>query len=296
MHSVTSLPRRTPQLISRYDEKHKIVWGHMSATPRPCFNPTLLAALHGWLDETDARFDAPDQPDVHYQVIASGVPGIFNLGGDLDLFVSLIQNQDRQGLTDYAVSCCELVYRFASHLSRPGLKTIALVQGAALGGGFECALSANVLIAERGTQFGFPEIMFNLFPGMGALTLLSRRIGSRAAERMILSPERSSAEELFEQGIVDVLAEPGEGESAVLDFVQRDRRTRHGSMAFRSAAELIEPVSRAEILAVTGVWVDAALTLDRRGLLTMRHIVSRQNDKFAAGHADDIARRDGDVA
>ena len=50
-----------------------------------------------------------------------------------------------------------------------------------LGGGFEAALSSQVLIAERSARFGFPEIMFNLFPGMGAYSLISRRIGGKRA-------------------------------------------------------------------------------------------------------------------
>jgi DSF synthase len=59
------------------------------------------------------------------------------------------------------------MYENIIHLDRD-VTTIALVQGDALGGGFETALSSNVLIAERSAKLGFPEILFNLFPGMGA--------------------------------------------------------------------------------------------------------------------------------
>ena len=58
------------------------------------------------------------------------------------------------------------------------LITIALVQGEALGGGFESILSFDVVIAERDARFGLPEAMFGLFPGMGAHSFLSRRLGS----------------------------------------------------------------------------------------------------------------------
>ena len=51
----------------------------------------------------------------------------------------------------------------AAHLDRPNLKTITLVQGDALGGGFECALSGNTLIAERGSKLGFPDIVVDIF-------------------------------------------------------------------------------------------------------------------------------------
>ena len=46
--------------------------------------------------------------------------------------------------------------------------TISLVQGDALGGGFEAALCGDIIIAEKQARFGFPEVLFNLFPGMGA--------------------------------------------------------------------------------------------------------------------------------
>jgi DSF synthase len=52
--------------------------------------------------------------------------------------------------------------------------TVGLVQGAALGGGFEALLSFDYVVAERDATFGLPEILFGLFPGMGAHSLLSR--------------------------------------------------------------------------------------------------------------------------
>ena len=55
--------------------------------------------------------------------------------------------------------------------------TISLVRGNALGGGFEIALSGDVIIAERSAMMGFPEILFNCFPGMGAFQTLSSRVG-----------------------------------------------------------------------------------------------------------------------
>lgn len=51
-----------------------------------------------------------------------------------------------------------------------------MVQGDAFGGGLEFALSSNILVAEQGTRLGFPEILFNLFPGMGAYTFLYRKV------------------------------------------------------------------------------------------------------------------------
>ena len=98
-------------------------------------------------------------------MLASDVPGVFNLGGDLDLFRQHIMAGDRGGLLRYAKACIEVLYGNIINLGRD-LTTVSLVQGDALGGGFEAALSSNVLIAERNAKLGLPEVLFNLFPGM----------------------------------------------------------------------------------------------------------------------------------
>ena len=87
------------------------------------------------------------------------------------------------------------------------------MQGDALGGGFEAALSASVIVAEESARMGFPEILFNLFPGMGAYSFLSRKIGRRAAEEMIVSGTIYGARQLFDLGVVDVLTPDGTGEA-----------------------------------------------------------------------------------
>src|SRR3546814_13260948 len=100
---------------------------------------------------------------------------------------------------------------------------IGLAQGDALGGGFEALMTFDVVVAERQARFGLPEILFGLFPGMGAYSILARRIGHAHAERMILGGKCYSAEEMYDMGLVHVIAEAGEGEQAVRDFIDRNR-------------------------------------------------------------------------
>jgi len=273
------------QLTTYFDEHNQIAWGYMHATPRPCFSPTLLHELLSWCHEVALQIDDPERPDVRYMVTASSHPGVFNYGGDLGRFAELILARDRERLLHYAKACIEPLYLNAVHLNRDGLKSIALVQGDALGGGFECALSGNVIIAERGCKLGFPEILFNLFPGMGALSLLGRRVGYQKAEQMILSGRLFFAEELHELGVVDVLAEPGEGEMAVHDFIRRESRSRNGALALRSVREEIQPISYPELMRVAEIWVDAALRLEAKDLRMMERLVARQTGKTEAAPA-----------
>ena len=54
-----------------------------------------------------------------------------------------------------------------------------------MGGGFEAALAGDVVVAERQSSMGFPEVLFNMFPGMGGHTLLLQRLPSKRAEQLL---------------------------------------------------------------------------------------------------------------
>ncbi|MDA8129509.1 MAG: crotonase/enoyl-CoA hydratase family protein [Betaproteobacteria bacterium] len=275
------------QLTTYYDEHNQIAWGYMNAAPRPCFTGTLLREIVDWFGDVARRVDDPQRPDVNYVVVASSHPGIYNLGGDLNLFRQLIETRDRDSLHKYAQACIRPLFLNALHLNRPSLKTVTLVQGDALGGGFECALSGNVLIAERGTKMGFPEILFNLFPGMGAMTLLGRKIGHGKAEKVILSGKLYTAEEMYELGAVDILADPGSGEQAVYDFVRKEARQRNGALALRAARELSQPIPHDELTRIAEIWVDAALRLESKDLRMMERLVARQTGRAESPHVGD---------
>jgi DSF synthase len=83
-------------------------------------------------------------------------------------------------------------------------------------------------------------------------------------------------------GVVDVLAEPGEGESAVYEYVRREERSRNGIMAVRRAREISQPAAYDELVRITEIWVDAALRLDAKDLRMMERLVSRQTGKAEA--------------
>lgn len=269
------------QLRTFYDEKYKAGWFYMHAQPRPCFTPELLTEIDSFFQGVRHEIDAGERDKYDFLVLASDVDGIFNLGGDLHLFVELIQQRDRQGLLDYALQCVNVLYQNMVHLEGD-LTTIALVKGDALGGGFEAALSANVLIAERGSKLGLPEVLFNLFPGMGAYSLLSRKIGKRAAEEMIMSGRLYSAEELYEMQVVDVLAEPGEGELAVYQYIKRAQKNANSYRAMNKVKDICRSLSYEELYQITEVWVDAALELRPRDLKMMQRLVSRQGQRLAS--------------
>jgi DSF synthase len=213
---------------------------------------------------------------VCYFVLASRVPGVFNLGGDLTLFADLIRKGDRPGLQSYARACIDVLHTNSVALDLP-LVTIALVQGHAQGGGFEAALACDVIVAEKNSKFGLPEILFGLFPGMGAYSMLSRRLDAARAEKIILSGRIFTAEELHEMGIVTVLAEPGSGEGVVREYVQRRGRRQMAEHSVYKTRRRIMPITYEELRDVTEIWVDTALGLDESDLRKMQRLISAQN-------------------
>ncbi|MDX2480212.1 MAG: crotonase/enoyl-CoA hydratase family protein [Desulfuromusa sp.] len=261
------------ELEIEYDEEYRLAWYYMHAKPRLCCSPTLISEIQQWYGEL---ISGSYPYDVRYIVLASKVPGVFNLGGDLNLFIELIRNGDRDGLMHYATSCIDTLFLHYTHLGKD-ITTITLVQGDALGGGLEYAISSDVLIAERSAKMGMPEILFNLFPGMGAYSFLSRKVGAVQAERMILGGCLYSAEQLHEMGIVDVLVEDGQGEQAVLDYIHKEERAQNGYRAFRQAKQYCNPVSYAELENITTAWVDAAVRLEDKSLRMMERLISRQS-------------------
>lgn len=271
----------SPQLEAHFDPETRAMWSRWTPEPRPCFNPALLSAIRSYYDflgasEGRVSCDGEDH-DIDYVVLASGMPGVFNLGGDLDLFKQLIDNRDGQGLLTYGRACIDVLYRnYRSH-DLPGVTTISLVQGECLGGGFEAALSSDVIVAEKSARFGFPEILFNLFPGMGAYSFLDRKIGQRAAEQILTSGKIYSADEMLALGVVDVVVEDGEGEAGVNAFIRKRARARNGLAALAAARRRVHGIDFSELLDIVQIWVDAALRLNVRDLKLMQRLVSRQN-------------------
>ncbi len=266
----------------------------MNAKGRACFTSTMVHEIHsleGFLESHQGHvFDGRTHAPVDYLVYGSRTPGVYNLGGDLEMFIGSILKRDRATIEYYGKLCLDCAFRRHQSFG-VGLTTIALVQGKALGGGFESALACNFIITERSASFALPEVLFDLFPGMGALTFLARRIGLRKAEEICLSGETYSAREMHALGVVDELVDDGEGVAAVRDFIRRRARHAKSQRAVAKAKAMVDPISRAELDAILHVWTDAAMALEAKDLRMMGRLVRAQDrlssaDKSVAAKAD----------
>jgi DSF synthase len=251
----------------------------MMPTNIPCFNQPLVEEIHHafhLLDEKEGNFlhEESWQP-VNYCVIASRHPKVFNLGGDLVLFMQLIREKNKEALMHYARLCIEAIYTRLTGFNAKAI-TLSVIQGDALGGGFEFALSSNIIIAEQGTRFGFPEILFNMFPGMGAYSLLSRKVGMRIAEDLITSGNTYKAEDLHKLGIIDIIAPVGEGKKVANDLMRKQEKHVNSLKNIYRCRQLVNPVSNTELQNVISAWVDAAMLISEKDLTTMRRLANSQ--------------------
>ncbi len=272
-----ALPQRLfdlDELDVLYDVDHRALWTFMRPKARPSFTPPMLADFEMWQSLIAQGF-GPGHAELDFLILGSRTPGVFCYGGDLELFAQLIRAGNRDGLVHYGRRCVEILDRNIQTLDLP-MVTVGLVQGQALGGGFEALLSFDFIIAERGSHFGLPEVKFGLFPGMGAHALLSRKLGTAMASRMILSDESYSAEHMFELGIVHRLAEPGQGVAAVRDFMTQSARRHAGIVGARRAMRISAPIEMAEFYGIVELWADAALQLSDKDLKLMERLAAAQ--------------------
>ncbi|WP_184346181.1 enoyl-CoA hydratase-related protein [Streptomyces olivoverticillatus] len=101
------------------------------------------------------------------------------------------------------------------------MPVVAAVHGFALGGGFELALSCDVIVADTTAVVGLPEVSVGVIPGGGGTQLLPRRVGAARAAELIFSARRVEAAEARELGLVDLLVPEGEDRAEALALAAR---------------------------------------------------------------------------
>ncbi len=158
--------------------------------------PEAMNALSGaFADQLSGLFsDLADDGDVWVVVLAAAGEKAFCVGADL---------KERAGFTleDFYRNRDQVRRLFASVRDLPQ-PTIASVFGFALGGGFELALSCDLIVAAEDAVFGLPETRVGLIPAGGGTQLLTRKVGVARAKEMIFRGRRIAVTEAKELGLV----------------------------------------------------------------------------------------------
>lgn len=259
------------QIEPYYEEGRNIMWMMLNAQPRPCFNSALLRDIAHL-----GRVARSSGLAIDFWITGSTVPQIYNVGGDLALFAQHIRSGEHEHLLAYARACIDAVYQATTGFGT-GAISIAMVEGTALGGGFEAALAHQYVLAQKDAKMGFPEIAFNLFPGMGAYSLVARKSHMRLAEELISTGESHTAEWYLDKGLVDKVFDKGDAFKATRTFIDVMRPKLNGIRAMLRARQRVLPLDRAELMEITEDWASAAFTIEEKDLAYMERLVMLQN-------------------
>jgi enoyl-CoA hydratase/carnithine racemase len=162
------------------------------------------------LGEAATELAADDQ--INVVIISSALDRAFCVGADL---------KERRGFDENDLRRQRIVVQetFAALLKVP-VPMLAAVDGFALGGGCELALSCDLIIASATAVFGLPEVGLGLVPGGGGTQLLPRRIGLNKAADLVLTGRRIGAEEAMRIGLVDRLVPMGTARTTALQLAE----------------------------------------------------------------------------
>jgi DSF synthase len=264
-----------------YDAQTQSVWMCYKADSSMHFPLSMFEEIVVVRESLRKLFFSGARYPIRYFVIASKRPEVFSLGGDLAAFAASVRRGDREILRAHANICVDIVRSLTMAFDLP-IVTLSAVHGQCLGGGFEGALATDFLIAERSAKLGLPEMAFNTFPGMGAVSLLSRRVGAAQADEIISGGGIYSGERMHELGVVDVVAPDGGAHKAARDWMldggEEGWRVRR---VITEARRLCFPVSRDELSQIVDVWIDCVFALSDHDLRHMERLSTAQKRLFA---------------
>ena len=196
--------------------------------------------------------------EVSVVVLASALPDVFCAGADL---------KERNQLDDDGLRAQRAVFLEAFAAVREiGWPTVAAVEGYALGGGYELALSCDLIVAADTATVGLPEVSLGLVPGGGGTQLLSRRAGRARALDLVLTGRRVGAAEAHDLGLVDRMVPAGTARTAAGELAAAIAR--HSPVSLQAAKRAVRDGFETDL--ATGLtledrgWHEAAFSPDRR--------------------------------
>jgi enoyl-CoA hydratase/carnithine racemase len=164
----------------------------MDRPPANALGPPMIAGLQ-------RAVAALAEPEVRVAVITSAVPNIFAAGADIKVMAEMSSEE----FSGYRDALREPIERLAAC----GKPTIAAIDGLALGGGLELAMSCTLRFASPQAKLGLPEVKLGLIPGAGGTQRLPRLVGRGRALEIMLSGRQVGAPEAVCIGLVDRLCD-----------------------------------------------------------------------------------------
>ena len=213
-------------------------------------------------------------------VITSGIANTFSAGADLrELHAQLLQRREDK-LSDHEAraklrAVIARIHAVMNTIDTSERLVIAHTQGVVFGGGLELALTADIIVAERSSRFGFPELRLGLIPGFGGIPRLQRDVGNAVVRDLLFTGRSLGAERAYQLGLVAHLAAEGAGLTLSLRLAQQ--AAKFNGNAFAVAKKFTKRIPLAELEREQEIFVEMALSSD-----VLEKALSRfTNDKSA---------------
>ncbi len=185
------------------------------------------------------------QSEAHALIISSARTEGFCAGADLRELYRRTQGMDRDarlgGLHDFL----ERIHRVMNTIDAAPMTTIAAVNGLAFGGGFELALTCDLIIADKMARFCFPELRLGLIPGFGGIPRLKRDVGNAVVRDLLLTGRSINATKAQAVGLVSQVT--SEGDALRVARVTASQLKKFDRATAVAAKRFIKPVPHDEL-------------------------------------------------
>ena len=178
-------------------------------------------------------------------IIYSKLPAGFSAGADLRELFERMQGLAVAGRIRGVREFLERIHHVLNMIDASPLTTIAAVHGVTFGGGFELALSCDLIVADKMARFCFPELRLGLIPGFGGIPRLKRDLGNAVVRDLLLTGRSINAQKAANVGLVSQLAAEGEALRLARSVAEQARKfDRHTAHA---AKQFIKPIPHEEL-------------------------------------------------
>jgi len=167
------------------------------------------------MSQLDNKFSQVDGNDDIDTIILTGSGKAFVAGADTKFFVENIKSNTIANI----VAFTKYGQKVFNKIDKSSKQVVAIINGLALGGGMELALSADVLLALPNTKIAFPETGIGIYPGLGGLNRTTLRVGKGLAKYLVLTGQMLDAKQAMEIGLIDNIIQP----SQMFDFISGDK-------------------------------------------------------------------------
>jgi enoyl-CoA hydratase len=161
------------------------------------------------LEKFVSSLDALSQ-EAHALILYSSLKSGFCAGADLRQFYGWIQEYGQSEVAKHAREYLERVHAVMNAIDTTTLTTIAAVHGVTFGGGFELALTCDLIIADKLARFCFPELRLGLIPSFGGIPRLKRDLGNAVVRDLLLTGRSFNTTKAQQIGLVSQVVAEGE--------------------------------------------------------------------------------------